>query len=229
MIIIDDHLTAKYKPIEAIYEVQKGDLLSVKVIGLDQNSLDIFNRNVVGNSTSQFNAPALYSSGYLVSSSGEIELPIVGKLNVINLSIDSVTSLVNNSLGDYYKHFTVEIKLINFKATVLGEIVKPQTFNIYENKINIYQLIAMAGGTTDYANFRKIKIVRNSDENVVVETVDLTSKDIYGSEFYYIKPNDVVYIEPLRGKFVKVNWLPISLIAGAFSYLFLVLRGNNVI
>ena len=206
------------------FKIQKGDLLDIKVVGLDQKSLDIFNRKISGNATSQFGEAALFISGYIVDNLGYIELPIVGKIEVANKTLDEVKKSVSQEMIKYYKHFTVDVKIINYKITLLGEVKESNTYNIYEKRMNIFQALGFAKGVTDYANLKKVKLIRRQEENIVAITLDLSSIDIYKSEYYYLQPNDVIYVPPVKAKVLKINAGTISFGIGILTLLSLLIR-----
>ena len=98
----------------------------------------------------------------------------------------------------YLKEATVICKLGNLNITVLGEIYRPNTFPIYKDNISIFEAIALSGGITDYGDLTKVKLIRTLNNKKTVHQLDLTKKDIISSDFYYLRNNDLVYIEPLK-------------------------------
>ena len=93
---------------------------------------------------------------------------------------------------------TVIVKLGNFNITVLGEIYRPNNYPIYKDNITIFEAISLAGGITDYGNLTMVKLIRTKNNKKTVHRLDLTTQDIINTEFYYLRNNDLIYIEPLK-------------------------------
>ena len=95
---------------------------------------------------------------------------------------------------------TLIVKLSNFNLTVLGEVTRPGMYKVYQSQINLFEAMALAGNMTNFAKKSDVKIIRQTDHGSEIVTVDMGQADILSSPYYYLKPNDIVYVEPLKIK-----------------------------
>lgn len=179
------------------------DLLSIIVSADDAATAEPFNiidrdaPTVRGNSGYTTGAPA--SSGYLIDSAGMIEMPIIGELKVGGLNRMEATKLIQNKLTEYLTNPIVQIRIVNFKVTVLGDVRSPGTFTIPNERITILEAIGLAGDLTITGNRKNVKVVRNDGKRDFQTVIDLTSQEVFNSPVYYLEQNDIVYIEPNAG------------------------------
>lgn len=200
------------------YLIQPGDLISIKVSSIDPSSVAIFNKEIGGGRSNQFNEPAIYLTSYLVSDSGYVNMPMIGKLTLINMSIMDATFLIERELAAYYKFVSVDVKLMSFRVSILGEIKTPGIYNFYNERVNIIQALSHAGGFTDLSNRSKVKIIRNEDGKLKINTLNLKNDEIFNTQFYYLQPNDAIYVEPLKAKVVKVNAPTLQVIISTLTF-----------
>ena len=148
-----------------------------------------------------------YYSGFFVDASGDVTLPVLGKIHVKNLTIDEARKIITKKMGEYVNDPYVEIKFLSFKVQVLGNVKSPGTITISNEKANLIEALAQANDLTDYANPKKIKIIRGDlKRNYKVFIVDLTSlQKTRESDAFYLQPNDIIYVEPLPRKFFLAN------------------------
>lgn len=205
------------------YRIQTNDVLHIRVLSADQEINNTFNinNNVAGN----FGNPgSLYVSGYSVDHQGNISLPIVGKLSVRNLTLFEVQNLVQQSIDVYLKNATVILKLINFRITILGEVTRPGAFIINNAQVNIFEALGQAGDIVQFGNREKVKLIRQTADGAEVVFLDITDSDIMNSKYYYLQPNDVIYVEPLRSKTQRANLQPLTVTFAAISTVILLLN-----
>lgn len=178
------------------YKVKAGDHLYIRVYSVDPKTSKFFQTDFpyLMNSTYQ------YLNTYVVDEFGFINFSFIDKLYVKGLSVVEVKDLIQKTLDEYFKETTVYVKLVNFQVAVLGEVSSPGNFTIEQDQINIFQALGLAGGITEYGNFKEVKIVRQTQSGSLIETIDLTSNKILESPFYYLMPNDMIYIEPRNAK-----------------------------
>jgi len=171
---------------------QTGDVLHVKVLGINEESFNLFN---VENNANNIQATSanLYMNGFTVDSNGYIEIPTIGKIYVKNLNIEKVKDAIQSKADEFLVNSTIIVKHINFEVTLLGEVNRPGTFTVFKQNISIFEALGLAGDLTDYANRKEIKIIRGSE----VILLDLSKKDVLYQNNYYLNPNDVVYVQPL--------------------------------
>lgn len=182
-----------------VHQLAIGDILFIKVISLNNQSYAFFNvetnTNAGGENITMAN---LYINGFRIDDAGMIELPVIGRIYLLGQNIDQSKRTIQKAVDEYLKDATVIVKLANFEITVLGEVNRPGLFPIMKDNITIYDALAMAGDLTDYANRKKVKIVRTEDNKKKIYNIDVTDQQLLLSEFYYLRNDDLVYVEPLR-------------------------------
>jgi len=194
------------------YHLGVGDNLYINVRSLDQKSNDFFNKNGNDNRSSNYNDASIYLNSYTVDPQGDISFPFIGPIHVIGLTTDQTKEKIQEVMDEYLKETTIIVKLVNFNITFIGEVRRPGEYKIYQDKINIFEAVSMAGDITDYGNRNEVKLMRMTDEGIALHIIDLTREDILESPYYYLKPNDVVYIEPLKGKQFAFATFPYALL-----------------
>ena len=194
------------------YKVQPGDNLYIRIVSLD----DKFTAS--GSSNSSGNA-SIYLNGYSVGEDGNIDMPFVGDVYVKDMTVDEIQYKVQNIMNEYLKEAIVYVKLGVFNLTILGEVLNPGQYQVYQSDINIFQAIALAGNATDFANKANVKIIHQTPEGSQIVKVNLNDADILSSPDYYLKPNDIIYVEPLKTKQFGFTSVPYGTIISAISLL----------
>jgi len=204
------------------YKVQPGDNLFVDVSSLDSKNLNPFeaNQRVSYQNNSEM---SIYLNSYMVSDSGFINFPVVGKIKVAGLTVSEVKSKLQTTVDDFFQLTTVTVKLVNFKISLLGEVVRPGTYLVYQENINILQAISMAGDLAPYANRSKIMIIRKSGRGSSVHTVNLLTSGIFESPAYYLQPDDIVYVEPMNSKNYAFTAFPYAIIFSTITTTLLIM------
>jgi polysaccharide export outer membrane protein len=188
-------------PIPPKHHLEIGDILMVKVISRNEESNNLFNLESNTNSANNtLTAANLYLNGFTISQEGTIDIPNVGKVFVLNQTLEEAESTISLKAKELLIDPFVIVKLANFQFTVLGEINAPGNYPVYKEGLTIYDAIAISGGINDYGNLKKIKIVRSEKNKKEVYNIDLTSSRILTSEFFYLRNNDLIYIQPLKFK-----------------------------
>jgi polysaccharide export outer membrane protein len=192
--------------------IQYDDILSVSINTLDLQSSTAMNMapnigaaaSAIG-SASSLSIPA--NSSYRVDKSGFIEIPLLGKFNVIGLTTQSLKNNIQNKLSEFYKMPSVDVKYLNFKVTVLGEVLKPGTYVIANEKITVLDALGLAGDLTIFGRRENVLLIRDNKEGESKQLVriNLNSKDLFTSPFFYLKQNDVLYIEPMDAKIANLD------------------------
>ncbi|WP_418263889.1 polysaccharide biosynthesis/export family protein [Flavobacterium faecale] len=137
---------------------------------------------------------------YLVDSKGMIDFPILGKLKVIGKTRTEVVSMLSQKVATYIKNPIVNLRLMNFKVSVQGEVTSPGTFTVNSERLTLIEALSMAKDLTIYGKRDNILIIREVDGKKSVNRVDITKVDFINSPFYYLSQNDVVYVEPNKTK-----------------------------
>ena len=211
------------------YKVQPGDNLYIRVSSMDKNFSEFFNTGSTANigsmgSTQNSSGNAgIYLNGFNVSDEGTIDFPYAGKIYVKDLTIDEIQQKIQNIIGEYQKETIVYVKLGLFNLTILGEVTRPGQYQVYQSDINVFQAIALAGNATDFANKKNIKIIHQTTEGSQIVRVNLNDANILENPQFYLKPNDIIYVEPLGLKRYGFTTRPYSTIFSAASLLITVL------
>ena len=199
------------------YRIKPNDILHIRVLTLDKESREMFNaddaRLTTGGAGSNMN---MYIYGYSVNAAGEVQLPVVGAVNVDGQTMEQSQRTIQLRLNEYLVGATVSVKMANFSFTVLGEVKSPGIYYVYDNEFTILDALGMAGDLTDYGN-RKINIVRRHEDQMLFHTIDVTSRQAVASEWYYLQPGDVVYVEPQKVKRLGFSQFPFALIFSTIS------------
>ena len=183
------------------HHIEIGDILMVKVISRNEESNSLFNLETNTNSPNNaLTAANLYLNGFTISQEGTIDIPNVGKVFVLNQTLEEAEATIYTKAEEFLINPFVIVKLANFQFTVLGEINAPGNYPVYKEGLTIYDAIAMSGGINDYGNLKKIKLVRSEKNKKQVYNVDLSSSNILTSDFFYLRNNDLIYVQPLRFK-----------------------------
>ncbi len=182
------------------YKLQPGDNLFIRFINtVDERSVAALTGDVAARSTYTSDA-SIYLQSYTLDEEGLIELPLVGKIELKNLTVDQAKDKMQTELNKYINQTTVIVKLSNFNLTVLGEVTRPGMYKVYQSQINLFEAVALAGNMTNFAKNSEVKIIRQTDNGSEIATVDMGNADILSSPYYYLKPNDIIYVEPLKIK-----------------------------
>lgn len=218
-----DTLSLFYNDKNIEYRIQPGDNLYVKVVSLDQQTTILLNPN--GATGSYLNNDAsIYLNSYTVNEKGYLDFPLTGEILVKNLSVDEIKGKVNEKLKIYLKEFVVIVKMVNFNLTLLGEVNRPGQYKIYQTSINLFEAVSMAGDLSDFANREKVAVIRQTKTGSKVIYLDLTKRNILSSDYFYLKPNDIVYVTPVKGKQFTFAQFPYGVVFGFISTTILMLN-----
>jgi polysaccharide export outer membrane protein len=196
------------------YLVHKGDNLYIKVNALEDKN-NYFDDP--GSANNYYTESGIYLNSYTVNDSGYVEFPLIGKVMVDKLTIVQIQKVLQAKVNDYIKNTVVIIKLANFRISMLGEFRNPGKYVVYQDKINIFEAIAMAGDMTDFARRDKVLLLRQSEKGVKTYRLNLNDNSLLQSEFYFLMPNDMVYVEPIKGKPFAFSEFPYVLILSTIT------------
>jgi len=186
-----NNFAPKFKPDDIVgILVSAADIDTARPFNLSQGN-SISNESDQSNST---NTPQ--STGYLIDSEGNIEFPVLGKLKVSGLTRVELKNLLYTKLKTYINEPIINIRLQNFKITILGEVNSPGVYFIDNDRFTIIDAIGRAGDLTIKGKRQNIVVIRESDDFKTYHKIDLTSKNIFNEPAYYLTQNDVVYVEP---------------------------------
>jgi polysaccharide biosynthesis/export protein len=187
--------------------IQKNDLLSIQVYSasLTPEIDQLYNmRMQQGGSQNQ------QLMGYLVDVNGEIEMPRIGKIKAEGLTKSNLEAAVKEKLSGELTNPSVQVRFLNFRITVLGEVGSPGVLNIPTERLTILEAVGMAGGVTEFGKIKEVKVLRENDGVRRMGTLDLTSQNIFTSEYYQLQQNDVVLIDQNRYKLRQTEQTRIS-------------------
>lgn len=207
------------------YKIQPGDNLYIQVLGLDTQTADLFSIQPSGVYRQyQANDLSAYLSSYSVNPEGFIEFPIIGNILVKDHTIDEIKALVQEAIAEYMRDATVIVKLVNFRISVLGEVIRPGQYPVYQTRIGIFEAIAMAGDLTQWGDRKKVHLVRRSSGTSEIIYLDLTSRDILESEYFFLMPDDILYVTPMKSKTFAFTTFPYSIVFSTITTTLLILN-----
>ncbi|RYU93741.1 polysaccharide biosynthesis/export family protein [Emticicia agri] len=187
--------------------IQPDDILAITVSSLSEESNVIFNfPNINPLTTTSFpggtgggmgrNQPL----GYLVSPKGNIDMPLVGAISIKGMTLEQAADSIKVKLLNFLKEPTVNVRFLNHKFTIIGEVNRPSVFNLLDDHTTLPEAIGMAGDLTIYGLRKNVTLIRTTGDKREVVKIDLTKRDFFNSPYYYIRNNDVIYIDINKGK-----------------------------
>lgn len=196
--------------------IQPNDLLSISVSSLNAEASAVFNQaNNSGANINNTSTTTTTATGFLVDGSGNIQYPFLGQVQVAGLTKDELKDKLTKALAD--KKLLVDpiltVRFLNFKVTVLGEVAHPTVVTVPSERISLLEAIGLAGDLTIYAQRDNVLVIRDEDGQKVTHRLNLNSTELFTSPYFYLKSNDVVYVEPNKSKVASTGrsqvWLPI--------------------
>jgi polysaccharide export outer membrane protein len=186
-------------------KIQPGDLLRISLSSLipefdaafdEKGPLPDFNKDVIN---------SINNDGFLVNDAGEISIPFLGSINISGLTKEQARLMIQNGMKEYIVDPIVSVRFANFKVTVIGEVNNPSTFYVPTENITIFEAIGLAGDMTVFGLRQNVLLVRESEGIRSVHKINFNEKALLNSPFYYLKQNDVIYIQPDRLKAIKAS------------------------
>lgn len=185
--------------------IQPYDYLYIKVFSLDERTNALFNER----SYSVDNELV----SYVVDDAGNITLPFVGTIKVKDLSINEAKAKIESQLVNILNNISVTVRFVSNKITILGEVAHPGQHAFYDEKVTVFQALGFAGGTSTYGNLAEVTLVREKDNVIRYYSLDLTKKNIASSEFFYLIPNDVLIVNPIKARYRELRDYALTLTA----------------
>ena len=196
------------------YRLKPNDELYIQISSLDEGAANIFSN--AGSPTSVSSASMTPYGASLISYSidkdGFMLLPVIGNILVKDKTLSQVSVILRDSLSHVLNKPIVSIKLVNRYVSVLGEVKNPGHFSYSQDKLTIYDALGLAGDITDYGNRDKVILIRNINGENIRVNVDITKSDVLSSDYYNLRPNDIVYVKPLRNKFWGMRQFPFEIL-----------------
>jgi polysaccharide biosynthesis/export protein len=182
----------------SIPKIQPNDLLSINISSESPESDLQFNRGMLAANEGKL-------EGYLVNEDGYVNFPVIGSVQLAGLTKQEARKKLINELQKYLKAPEVSIRNMNFKVTVIGEVNRPSTFTVPAEKISILEALGMAGDMTPFGKRENVIVMREEAGTRTMARLNLNSKEVLNSPYYYLQQNDVVYVEPDKMKQVQAS------------------------
>lgn len=203
----DDLEEGKVDSIKNLVQViiKPDDILSINISSYNMeeaNRFNIVSMQVLTQASNYSGSGVKDPIGYRVDANGRIDMPVLGSVYVKDLTVEKVRDLVHQKVGEtgYLKNYSVEVRYLTFKVTILGEVNNPGTYTINNTKLNVLEALGLANDVTIYSNRDNILVIREKDGERQYARLDMKTKKIFESPYYYLQPNDVLYVEPHKSR-----------------------------
>lgn len=213
-----NHPIAQYQTLYTQYRLQPFDILDLRFNEKDPGLKQLLETDL--NRSNFFNTPSgLYVNGFRVNQDSTIDVFNIGKIKVGGLTLEEAQNVIRAHLSEKFPFAEVNVKLVSFKIAVLGEVNNPGLHFVFNEKFSLLDAISLAGGTSDYANTTRVKIIRNTGKENKVIKLDLSRENSLNAENFYIWPHDIIYVEPLKSKPINTTFKQITPILSVISVL----------
>ena len=213
--------------------VQYDDILSISINTMDPTNSSALTMSTgssassmlsgLSSSSSVSNSVSMPTSAtYRVDKVGNIDIPLIGKFNVVGKTTSQIKDIVLQKVGDYFKTPTIDVRFNNFRITVLGEVMRPSTFTFSNEKVTIFDALGQAGDLSIFGKRDNLLLIRDSAGIKQMVRLNLNSKSLIASPYFYMKQNDVLYVEPTKAKIAALDAVQtkyISIASGVLSLL----------
>ena len=195
---------------QTILKIQKDDILAITVSSLSNEASAIFNMgntSVVQSGAGAGNNAANAVNGFIVDQTGSIQLPYLGSIKVEGLSTAEARDMIQSKLikGDYLKQPIVSLRLANFKVSVIGDVARPGVYPVQSERITVIEALGMAGDLNITAKRNDILLTRENGGKREQIRLNLQSKELFNSPYYYLQNNDVLYVVPSEAKYASID------------------------
>ena len=207
------------EPIIPDYKLKPHDELLIQINSLDDEAANVFlnSNNMQSLNYSYIDPYGASLLAYPVDKEGYLLLPVIGSVLVMDKTLEETRVLLQNSLKNILNQPAVTVKLVNRYVSILGEVNSPGHYPYTKDKLSIFDAIGIAGDMTEYANRESVTLVRNENGENIRINLNLTRPDILSSGYYNIRPNDIIYVKPLRKKFWGMRQFPFSVVLSAIT------------
>ncbi len=196
------------------------DELYIQVNSFDEQGINFM--DVRSNTGGSRTSAEISLISYKVDKDGFVELPILGKVKVLGLLEDEAAEHIRTELESYLTSPSVKVKFVNKRITVIGAVNQPGNYFYTQEYINIFEAVAFAGDISITGNRRKVVVIRENNNKITKNRIDLTDKDLFSSDLYYLSSNDIVYVEPHKRTKWGIETFPYALILSTVSTFILV-------
>ena len=208
-----------------VYKLHPNDVLHVDIKTTDPETSALFSIQEEGRGGG-FNAnPAmLYIRGYSIDDQGNITIPLIGKVPLAELTLPEAKNKLQSEVDRYLSNASVEVKLVSFKISVVGQVRQPGYYYVYNGQANLLEGLSLAGDLTEFASRQNIKLIRQTEKGSEVILLDLTDPSVIQSPYYYLLPNDVIYVQHSEAQIRNQNLRPFGVFFGGITAIVLVAR-----
>jgi len=213
---------------QTVLKIQKNDILAITVTSLNPEASAIFNtgsmNSIQGNGAGG-GSPSSTPNGFLVDQNGSIQLPLVGSISVVGLSTAQARLAIEKKLLQYLKEPVVSLRVSNFRISVLGDVGKPGVYPVNNERVSVSEALSMAGDLTITGVRSNVLLIREDRGVREYIRLDLQSKNLFNSPFYYLQNNDILYVQPGPAKYASVDssYRNVSIILSALSVIALLI------
>lgn len=201
---------------ETSYQIQLKDELYIKVNSLNPETYVFFNGGDV-NSNYNSSDVSLYLNSYTVNDSGYVELPVVGQIKIVGLTVNEASTVIEKALKKYLTEVSVVVKLSGFKVTLLGEVKRPGRYNSFVSQMNVLEALALAGDMTAYGNRERVFLIREENGKEQIYFLNLLDRQLIYQENFNLLPNDIIYVESLNAKTWGFETFPYAIILSSLT------------
>ncbi len=191
------------------YKLQFNDVLSIEVKSINSENVEYFNKT---GGMLNVNELTNYLNGYVVDENGDIFLPEMGAVNVGGMTMAEARAEIQAVIQKQVPRATVFATLVSFKISIIGEVRKPGYYYIYNNQLNLFEALALAGDLDDYADRSRVTLIRQTKTGSEALLLDLTKPNVIESPYFYLQPSDAIYVPPLEVKNNRHNLANLSVI-----------------
>lgn len=208
-------------------KIQKDDILAITISSLNDEASAIFNKGNTSSIQNNNANSATNLNGYIVDHKGEIQLPFLGSLKVEGLTTASAREIIQSKLieSDFLKEPVVNLRLANFKISIVGDVGRPGSYPIQSERVTILEALSLAGDLNITGKRDNILLIRESQGQRQQIRLDIQSKELLNSPYYYLQNNDVIYVQPSEAKYASVDtgYRNLSVLFSAISLIVLVI------
>lgn len=212
LVYFQDEPLTKLNTMPSVFELKykTDDLITIDVTGLDFEAVLPFNLPIVANNNNNIlnGQGNLRMQAYLIDAQGNIEFPILGTIKIAGLTRSEATNMLKEKISEYVKDPIVNIRLANFTVTIIGEVNRPGTFTLQDERITLPEALGLAGDLTIFGKRDNVLLIREIDGVKSFAKIDLTSIDVINSPAYYLTQNDIIVVEPNSARIKSSSFNP---------------------
>jgi polysaccharide export outer membrane protein len=204
---VDSKYKADYERMSTLpaeYKIMPYDNLFIRVITPDPQWSELFNTMPIGAGGAVTEESARLF-GYPVDNNGKIEIPFVGSVSVGGKTLNELKVQLDSIFKNYVTDAALTIRLINNNISIIGEVSMPGRYQLTKDRVNVFEALAMSGDMSEFANRRKVQLIRPSQYGPIIKEFSLSDRSILSSEYYYVMPNDILYVLPMKGRAFRIN------------------------